>query len=131
MKFAGLVREQEAKDRSSFESQRMDFIPWEELEAVGPFLPMLARRPYDCRRMLVHCVQLFYNLSDPGTMLYEVGSVQAVVGPETVWAAGRDDDSEPATCWKSMSWARVCSRRSDRYLESKLRLQEGTSGRET
>ena len=41
------------------------------------------RRPYPLAVMLrVHCVQLFYNLSDPGMedLLYEAGSVRRFVG---------------------------------------------------
>ena len=41
------------------------------------------RRPYELSAMLrIHCVQLFYNLSDPGMedMLYEVESVRRFVG---------------------------------------------------
>ena len=54
------------------------------------------RRPYPLGVMLrVHCVQLFYNLSDPGMedLLYEVESVRRFAGsaPETVLCR-RDDD---------------------------------------
>ena len=41
------------------------------------------RRPYELSAMVrIHCVQLFYNLSDPGMedMLYEVESVRRFVG---------------------------------------------------
>ena len=41
------------------------------------------RRPYELPAMLrIHCVQLFYNLSDPGMedMLYEVESVRRFAG---------------------------------------------------
>ena len=82
--------------------ERMDgLIPWEELEErIRPFYPKAGRgrRPYELSAMLrIHCVQLFYNLSDPGMedMLYEVESVRRVRRAETAWAAaGRDDDSE-------------------------------------
>ena len=44
-------------------------IPWERLAArIEPFYPKAGRgrRPYPLSVMLrVHCVQLFYNLSDP------------------------------------------------------------------
>ena len=104
--------------------ERMDgLIPWEELEErIRPFYPNAGRgrRPYELSAMLrIHCVQLFYNLSDPGMedMLYEVESVRRFVGlrlpgplpDETTILKWR---STSATCWKSMSWARVCSRRS-------------------
>ena len=67
--------------------ERMDgLIPWEELEErIRPFYPKAGRgrRPYELSVMLrIHCVQLFYNLSDPGMedMLYEVESVRRFVG---------------------------------------------------
>ena len=67
--------------------EKMDaLIPWERLEArIEPFHPKAGRgrRPYPLGAMLrVHCVQLFYNLSDPGMedLLYEVESVRRFVG---------------------------------------------------
>ena len=66
---------------------RMDgLMPWERLEArIRPFYPKegRGRRPYALSVMLrVHCVQLFYNPSDPGMedLLHEVGSVRRFVG---------------------------------------------------
>ena len=45
-------------------------IPWQQLEdRIEPFYAKAGRgrRPYPLGVMLrVHCVQLFYNLSDPG-----------------------------------------------------------------
>ncbi len=61
-------------------------IPWGRLEArIAPFYPKAGRgrRPYPLGVMLrVHCVQLFYNLSDPGMedLLYEVESVRRFAG---------------------------------------------------
>ncbi len=61
-------------------------IPWEQLEErIRPFYPKAGRgrRPYELSAMLrIHCVQLFYNLSDPGMedILYEVDSVRRFVG---------------------------------------------------
>ena len=67
--------------------ERMDgLIPWEQLEErVRPFYPKAGRgrRPCELSTMLrIHCVQLFYNLSDPGMedMLYEVESVRRFAG---------------------------------------------------
>ena len=67
--------------------EKMDaLIPWNRLEArIEPFYPKAGRgrRPYPLGVMLrVHCVQLFYNLSDPGMedLLYEVESVRRFVG---------------------------------------------------
>ena len=67
--------------------EKMDkLMPWERLESrIEPFYPKAGRgrRPYALSVMLrVHCVQLFYNLSDPGMedLLYEVESVRRFVG---------------------------------------------------
>ncbi|WP_236619746.1 transposase [Candidatus Synechococcus spongiarum] len=51
------------------------------MERIRPYYPTggKGRVPYPLERLLrVHCVQLFYNLSDPGMedMLYEVESVR-------------------------------------------------------
>ena len=75
------------KTRRELFLQRMDgLIPWQLLEErVRPFYPKpgKGRRPYPLAVMLrVHCVQLFYNLSDPGMEdpLYEAESVRRFVG---------------------------------------------------
>ena len=67
--------------------EKMDkLVPWERLERrIEPFYAKAGRgrRPYPLSAMLrVHCVQLFYNLSDPGMedLLYEVESVRRFVG---------------------------------------------------
>ena len=67
--------------------ERMDgLIPWQRLEErIRPYYPKAGRgrQPYDLSVMLrVHCVQLFYNLSDPGMedLLYEAESVRRFVG---------------------------------------------------
>ena len=59
------------KTRREIFLERMDsLIPWDELEErIRPFYPKAGRgrRPYELSVMLrIHCVQLFYNLSDPG-----------------------------------------------------------------
>ena len=66
------------KTRREMFPERMDgLIPWQQLEErVRPHYPKAGRgrRPYELSVMLrVHCVQLFYNLSDPGMddLLYE------------------------------------------------------------
>ena len=62
------------------------FLPWERLEErVEPVYPKAGRgrRPYPLAVMLrVHCVQLFYNLGDPGMedLLHEVESVRRFAG---------------------------------------------------
>ena len=75
------------KTRRELFLRRMDgLIPWRKLEErIRPVYPKLGkgRRPYPLAVMLrVHCVQLFYNLSDPGMedLLYEAESVRRFVG---------------------------------------------------
>ncbi len=67
--------------------ERMDgLIPWGQFkERIRPYYPTAGRRrrPYPLSATLrVHCVQLFYNLSDPSMedLLYEVESVRRFVG---------------------------------------------------
>ena len=67
--------------------ERMEaLIPWGEMEArIAPYYPQAGRgrRPYPLAVMLrIHCVQVCYNLSDPGMedMLYEVEPVRRFVG---------------------------------------------------
>ena len=60
-------------------------IPWQLLEdRIRPFYPKAGRerQPYPLSVMLrTHCVQLFYNLSDPGVedLLYESDPVRRFV----------------------------------------------------
>ena len=75
------------KTRREIFLERMDgLIPWQSLEErIRPFYPKAGngRRPYLLAAMLrVHCVQLFYNLSDPGMedLLYESDPVRRFVG---------------------------------------------------
>jgi IS5 family transposase len=67
--------------------ERMDtLIPWSRLEKrIRRHYPKAGRgrQPYPLSVMLrIHCVQLFYNLSDPAMedMLYEIDSVRRFVG---------------------------------------------------
>ena len=75
------------KTRRELFLRRTDgLIPWRKLEErIRPVYPKpgKGRRPYPLAVMLrVHCVQLFYNLSDPGMedLLYEAESVRRFVG---------------------------------------------------
>ncbi len=75
------------KTRREIFLERMDgLIPWGLLEErIRPHYPKAGRgrRPYELSAMLrIHCVQLFYNLSDPGMedLLYEAESVRRFVG---------------------------------------------------
>ena len=86
--FAGLEYQgKKRKTRRELFLERMDgLIPWQKLE--GRIRPVYAkrgkgRRPCPLPVMLrIHCVQLFYNLSDPGMedLLYEAESVRRFVG---------------------------------------------------
>ncbi len=75
------------KTRRELFLERMDgLIPWQKLEErISPVYAKRGkgRRPYPLPVMLrIHCVQLFYNLSDPGMedLLYEAESVRRFVG---------------------------------------------------
>ena len=75
------------KTRRELFLERMDgLIPWERLEeCIRPVYPKAGkgRQPYPLPVMLrIHCVQLCYNLSDPGMedLLYESESVRRFAG---------------------------------------------------
>ncbi len=75
------------KARRELFLERMEaLIPWQLLEdRIRPFYPKAGRgrHPYPLSVMLrVHCVQLFYNLSEPGMedLLYESDPVRRFVG---------------------------------------------------
>ena len=77
------------KTRRELFLERMDgLVPWTNLEDhIRPFYSKAGRGPhsYPLSAMLrVHCVQLFYNLSDPGMedLLYESDPVRRFVGLE-------------------------------------------------
>ena len=123
------------KTRREIFLERMDgLIPWEGLEnRIRPYYPKAGRgrRPYELSAMLrIHCVQLFYNLSDPGMedLLYEADSVRRFVG---LRLSGPLPDETTILnfrhLWKSASWERACWRRSTATWHPKgLRLREGT-----
>lgn len=72
--------------REKFLEQMDDLIPWKQLEkkiARHYPKPGNGRRPYPLSVMLrVHCMQLFYNLSDPAMedALYEIESMRRFAG---------------------------------------------------
>ena len=74
-------------------------IPWERLEKrIRPFYPKAGRgrRPYPLSVMLrIHCVELFYDMSDPGMedLLYKVESVRRFAG---VRLSGPIPDEQPS-----------------------------------
>ena len=89
------------------------------------------RRPYELSAMLrIHCVQLFYNLSDPGMedMLYEVESVRRFVG---LRLSGPLPDETTILNFRHLleehELGRSLFEEVNRHLESQgLRLREGT-----
>lgn len=83
LEYAGKKR----KTRRERFLERMDaLVPWERLEKrIARHYPKggVGRRPYPLGVMLrVHCLQLFYNLSDPALedALYEVESMRRFAG---------------------------------------------------
>lgn len=72
--------------REKFLSTMDELMPWAEMEAlIEPVYPKpgKGRQPYPLAVMLrVHCMQLFYNLSDPGMedALYEIDSMRRFAG---------------------------------------------------
>jgi IS5 family transposase len=72
--------------REKFLEQMNELIPWKRLEGkIRPHYPKngKGRQPYPLPVMLrVHCLQLFYNLSDPAMedALYEIESMRRFAG---------------------------------------------------
>ena len=134
--FADLEYEgKKRKTRREMFLERMDgLIPWEDLEdRIRPFYPKAGRgrRPYELSAMLrVHCVQLFYNLSDPAMedILYEVESVRRFVG---LRLSGPLPDETTILNFRHLLEKHKLGKRLfrdiNRHLESRgLRLREGS-----
>ena len=134
--FADLEYEgKKRKTRREIFLERMDsLIPWDQLEErIRPFYPKAGRgrRPYELSAMLrIHCVQLFYNLSDPGMedMLYEVESVRRFVG---LRLSGPLPDETTILNFRHLleehELGQSLFEEINRHLESQgLRLREGT-----
>ncbi len=72
--------------REKFLEQMDQLIPWKRLEKkIKPYYPKngQGRQPYPMSTMLrIHCMQLFYNLSDPAMedALYEIESMRRFAG---------------------------------------------------
>ena len=123
------------KTRREMFLERMDsLIPWDQLEErIRPFYPKAGRgrRPYELSAMLrIHCVQLFYNLSDPGMedILYEVESVRRFVG---LRLSGPLPDETTILNFRHLledhELGQSLFEEINRHLESQgLRLREGT-----
>ena len=103
------------KTRRELFLERMDgLIPWQLLEdRIRPFYPKAGRgrQPYPLSVILrTHCVQLFYNLRDPGMegLHYESEPVRRFVG---LRLSGPLPDEKTilnsGTYWKATSWGRT------------------------
>ena len=134
--FADLEYERKKrKTRREIFLERMNaLIPWEQMEErIRPFYPKAGRgrRPYELSAMVrIHCVQLFYNLSDPGMedMLYEVESVRPFVGLKL---SGPLPDETTILNFRHLleehELGQSLFEEINRHLESQgLRLREGT-----
>lgn len=72
--------------REKFLDRMEELIPWKRLQKrIVPYYAkgLRGRKPYPLSVMFrIHCVQLFYNVSDPAMedMLYEIESVRRFVG---------------------------------------------------
>ena len=123
------------KTRRELFLERMDgLVPWQRLEErIRPVYPKAGkgRRPYPLAVMLrIHCVQLFYNLSDPGVedLLYEAESVRRLVGLKL---AGDLPDETTILNFRHLlerhSLGEGLLQEINAHLESQgLRLREGT-----
>ena len=109
-------------------------VPWQRLEErIRPFYPKAGkgRRPYPLAVILpIHCVQLFYNLSDPGMedLLYEAESVRRLVGLKL---SGAPPDETTILNFRHLlerhSLGEGLLQEINAHLESQgLRLREGT-----
>ena len=123
------------KTRRELFLERMDvLVPWQRLEErIRPFYPKAGkgRRPYPLAVILrIHCVQLFYNLSDPGMedLLYEAESVRRLVGLKL---SGAPPDETTILNFRHLlerhSLGEGLLQEINAHLESQgLRLREGT-----
>ena len=123
------------KTRREMFLERMDgLIPWQKLEdRIRPHYPGAGRgrHPYPLVVMLrVHCVQLFYNLSDPGMedLLYESDPVRRFVG---LRLTGPLPDETTILHFRHLlerhSLGQVLLEEINAHLESQgLKLREGT-----
>lgn len=120
--------------REKFLERMESLIPWKRLEKrVRKHYPKAGkgRHPYPLTVMLrIHCVQLFYNLSDPAMedMLYEIESVRRFVG---VRLSGRIPDETTILNFRHLlekhSLGTKLFQEINRHLDSQgLILKEGT-----
>lgn len=82
----GQAKKRKVTRREKFLNQMEILLPWKELErpiAAYYSKSLRGRKPYPLSVMLrIHCLQLFYNLSDPAMedALYEVQSMRQFAG---------------------------------------------------
>ena len=134
--FAELEYSQKKKTtrREQFQARMDGLIPWEELEAeMAPFYPRRGqgRPPYPLAVMLrVHCLQLFYNRSDPGMEddLYEMESLRRCAG---LRLGGAMPDETPILNFRHLlerhALGEILLSRIHQHLAARgLRLRQGT-----
>ena len=135
--FADLEYEyKKRKTRRQLFLERMDaLIPWKRLEKLVkkhyPKSGGRGRPPYPLSVMMrIHCVQLFYNLSDPAMedMLYEIESVRRFAGLKL---SGPIPDETTILKFRHMLEAHNLGKKLfaeiNKYLEEQgLMLREGT-----
>lgn len=120
--------------REKFLEQMDALIPWKRLEKkIARYYPKPGngRRPYPLRVMLrVHCMQLFYNLSDPAMedALYEIESMRRFAG---LRLSGSLPDETTILNFRHLlekhQLGKVILKEVNRYLEKEgLLLREGT-----
>ena len=120
--------------REKFLEQIDELIPWKELERkIGRYYPKpgKGRRPYPLSVMLrVHCMQLFYNLSDPAMedALHEIESMRRFAG---LRLSGALPDETTILNFRHLlekhNLGKAILQEVNRYLERKgLLLREGT-----
>lgn len=82
----GQAKKRKQTRREKFLSQMDELLPWRELERpIARYYSksLRGRKPYPLSCMLrIHCMQLFYNLSDPAMedSLYEIESMRRFAG---------------------------------------------------
>jgi len=82
----GQAKKRKVTRREKFLNQMEELLPWKELERpIARYYSksLRGRKPYPLSVMLrIHCMQLFYNLSDPAMedTLYEVQSMRQFAG---------------------------------------------------
>ena len=117
---SGFYRYTKQTRRAAFLAEMDRVVPWKELcELIEPFYPKAGngRPPVELERMLrIYFPQNWFNLSDPAVeeALYDSLSMREFVGidPGRKALRTKPPPASSATCWRRMTWANACSRKS-------------------